>query len=101
MNLPLTPEQEKAFKKLEAAYKACQKAGIYMVNSYGRLQCYDSALVDEYGDSNGMNKRAADVFPANDLYTLYSFRIPQEWCDDGHFIRLTKKGLQLKAKEEE
>lgn len=98
MNLELNPEQAKLFAKLKAAYKACEKAGIYFVNNYGTLQAYDKALVDEYAED--LNERDEDVLQADDATTVHTFRIANEWCDDTHYIRLTKKGLKLKREQE-
>lgn len=48
----LTAEQKKAFKKLEKAYKECEKTGIYFANNYGNLMAFDSSLVAGYGDNS-------------------------------------------------
>lgn len=45
----LTAEQKKAFKKLEKAYKECEKAGIYFANNYGNLMAFNNqADIDAY-----------------------------------------------------
>lgn len=89
MNIDLTPEQKKAFSKLKAAYKACEKAGIYFANCYGSLQAYDSALVEDYNGENGENSVEADEYRS-----MYSFNIAGEWADDHHYLRLTPKGMK-------
>jgi hypothetical protein len=96
MILPLNPEQEKQFKKLKAAYAACQKAGVYFVNNYGMLLAYDSNLVAAYTD-----KRSDDAFQADDVYTPNRFRIANEWADDTHYVRLTPQGLAYKKQQED
>lgn len=92
--ITLTPEQAKLFNKLKAAYKACEKAGIYFVNNYGRIEAYDGALVDDYMDSESLSVNGVDVFSADDLRTNYSFTSVDSFADDDHFIRLTPKGLK-------
>ena len=89
MEIDLTPEQKKAFAKLKAAYKACEKTGIYFANCYGALQAYDSALVAEYSDNNGENAVDADEYRST-----HSFNIANEWADDHHYLQLTPKGMR-------
>lgn len=96
----LTAEQKKAFKKLEKAYKECEKAGIYFANNYGSLMAFDSSLVAGYGDNS---------FPPGGEYEVRlnygcpadSIRIANEWADDTHTLGLTKKGMKLYLQEEE
>ena len=99
--LPLTPEQVKLFTKLKAAYKACEKAGIYFVNNYGHLQAYDKALVKEYSNSERFDTDDADVVSNHDAQPAHEMKIVNEWCDDEHLIKLTRKGVKYVRGEEE
>ena len=92
--LPLTDNQVKAFNKLKAAYKACEKAGIYFANVYGNLQAYDKSLVKEYADSDRLNVEDGDVISNHFAQPSHEMRIPNEWCDDEHLIKLTPKGVR-------
>lgn len=100
IHFTLTPEQKNKFKKLKAAYKDCEKAGIRFVNMYGTLEAYDKSIVDGYGDSSAYNKSDSDVLSSYDCYCENDFKIPTEWTDDEHLIKLTPKGKELLDKRE-
>lgn len=96
MNFELTVEQKKLFIKLKAAYKACEKAGILLVNDYGALEAYDKSIVAGYDDVQKYDESDDDVVTSHESYTAHSFAIASQWADDKHLIKLTRKGLKLK-----
>lgn len=95
VHLKITAEQKKHFNKLKAAYKACEKAGIILVNNYGMLEAYDSKIVEGYADSSTYDKNDEDVV-SSDFYSSSDYiNISNEWADDTHLIKLTAKGKRM------
>ena len=92
ITLDLNEKQKAAFKKLKAAYDACKKAGILFVNNYGTLEAYDSFIVSDYSNDDTYDSADDDVISSHDSWCRNTFRIPNEWCDDEHLIKLTAKG---------
>ena len=88
----LTNEQQKAFNRLERAYKDCLESGVFFVNHHGSLQAYDCELICGYGDHKfhapGVSEASIDDIGE----TSNSIKIPGEWADDEHYFGLTEKG---------
>jgi hypothetical protein len=89
----LTPEQEKAFARLEKAYKECKKVGIFFYNVYGRLSAVDGKKIEGYGFE------PSDISTADLHDTAKSIEIPNEWADDTHYWSLTAKGKRILKSE--
>src|SRR6516164_6633544 len=97
IRLDLKEKQKKAFLKLRAAYKACEKAGIFFVNNYGNLEAYDKSIVADYADDSTYTEDDEDILSTSDFYCANTMNIANEWTDDKHLIKLTAKGVkQLK-----
>jgi hypothetical protein len=91
----LTPEQKKLFNKLKATYKACKKAGIFFVNSYGTLEAYNSSVIEGYSDKSKYNEIDDDVISSYDSCCSNTLKFVNEWTDDEHLLKLTPKGKKL------
>jgi hypothetical protein len=92
----LTPEQQKAFNRLEKAYRDCEKAGVFFVNRYGDLHAYNSRYINGFGTDDFLRSEfKLKVVDAIELGNHFS--ITQEWCDDDilHYYGLTKEGHNL------
>ena len=86
--IDMTPEQLKAFKALERAYKKCEKLGICFYNHYGHLTGFNGKHIrcieniesteHEYGCPRDLNLSLRGE----------SFVIEQQWTDDTHVLIL-------------
>ncbi len=52
----LTPEQLKAFKALERAFRKCEKVGIYCWDDYGTISAVNGNLVESVAPENNPEK---------------------------------------------
>ncbi|MDD3623045.1 MAG: hypothetical protein PHQ81_11645 [Methanofollis sp.] len=79
----LTPEQEKAVKSLERAFKRCYKEGILLFNKYGDLIAYNKEYVKCVDDEPEGPLIDGDIGrKVNSGVNLDS------WADDRHFVHL-------------
>ena len=47
MDYSLTPDQVRAFRSLERAFKECEKAGVYVWDAYGNISGVNGHVVGE------------------------------------------------------
>ncbi|MGM7654041.1 hypothetical protein [Serratia marcescens] len=87
----LTPEQLKAWRKIESGVKAFKKAGGEFYTVLESMHGYNGAYVDEI---TGGERR--EGIPTNDAYMPRIFDAGLAgFADDKHFFHLTEKGEAL------
>ncbi len=84
----LNPEQAKAFKKLERAYKDCLKKEIYFHQVLETLHAFNGNNVKEIDDTDPDGNSLLDSpFCTQSLYQP-CMQITDGWADDNHFVHL-------------
>lgn len=83
IELELTPDQTKAIRSLERAFKKCAEAKLYIHNCYGNLIAYDAEVVFNVDDVETMIPCTAgtDINTPNELDLA-------SWADDAHYVHL-------------
>ena len=90
----LTPEQQRAFNRLEKAYKDCKSLGVFFVNKYQELYAFDGKMVKDYGDYAMRPEGDHEVELHGRMPGTNSINLPSEWTDDSHIMGLTEKGYK-------
>lgn len=94
----LTPEQEKAFKKLKSVVKECYKLKIGFVNILDRTYAYNKDMINHLDvDANYELPCIQYGYPPNVIDTIGGCSFAD---DQGmHSIQLTSKGRKVFNKE--
>lgn len=83
----LTPDQERAFRRLDRAVKACRDSGIYFHQTLDTLYCL-----------NGENVLCVDDTDIGGVWTealsIPTVRTTSPWADDRHFVHF--KAVEVK-----
>ena len=97
----LNPKQKEAFKRLQKAYKDCEKLKVLFVNNYGTLEAYDSKYIANYvGDNERKDYDDKYLIETRGTPAFNYINSVDSWADDNHFIVMTEKGLNLYNDEE-
>lgn len=87
----LTPEQRKAWRRIESAVKAFKKAGGEFYTVLESVRGYNGKYVDEItGDERESHYPTTDIH----MHTIFDAGL-SGFADDTHFIHLTDKGEAL------
>lgn len=84
-----TPEQMKAIRSLERAFKKCKEAGIFFHNCYGHLIAFNGRIVKSVNDE----KEHPDEIDCSEWnYCVKNTFGLDMWADDKHFVHLREEG---------
>ncbi len=77
----LTKDQQRAFKRMEKAYKDCIRSGVVFYNNYGTIGALDGKKYQGYSDND---KGVEDV--GQNVEYEFIFEGSGEWADDTHYF---------------
>jgi MoaA/NifB/PqqE/SkfB family radical SAM enzyme len=83
--LTLTPEQEKAFKSFERAYKKCKKSGIQFYTVLSTITAFNGEYIDDIHDDQSKKDFCLNVIDDFNSHLIDDVDF-SGWADDDHFV---------------